>query len=402
MTLAHIEPRAAEIEHYSAGGFISLRSELDLWQECFEFAKAIASTPFVPEPIRNNPPAVMATILRGHELGVSAMHALQQIDFIKGRPALRSELMRALVQAHGHEIWTEEFTTTRVVLCGNRQGGQHVQKVGWTMDDAKRAGLSGKENWRNYPRAMLLARATGELCRLMFADVLAGMSYTLEELQDLDVEELEPAAPADETRPAGQTRKATAPTAKKRAPARRKAAPARSTPPEPPLPGEDGYETPPASAVPQETSEPDVVVNQRAQGIAIRAREAGVDHHHVVAAVTHGRATSAKDITGPEADQVLDALAAIRDGRARLEQTGDGWQLVAIEPGDTDGTDPWEWTVAQWEAFAAVRSIKPNRLLIKANEVAKQLGEGPVTDLAALAGRDAVCETLRNAIEGGS
>jgi hypothetical protein len=50
------------------------------------------------------------------------------------------------------------------------------------MDDAKRANLAGKGNWKSYPRQMLAARATSEIARLLFADLLHGLSYTPEEV----------------------------------------------------------------------------------------------------------------------------------------------------------------------------------------------------------------------------
>jgi preprotein translocase subunit SecD len=54
------------------------------------------------------------------------------------------------------------------------------------MEDAKMAGLANKNNWKTYPRAMLLARATSELCRIVFPDIIAGLSYTPEEVSSIE------------------------------------------------------------------------------------------------------------------------------------------------------------------------------------------------------------------------
>jgi hypothetical protein len=53
------------------------------------------------------------------------------------------------------------------------------------MDDARRARLDRKPNWQAYPRPMLSARASAELIRAAFADVIGGLS-AIEELDDFD------------------------------------------------------------------------------------------------------------------------------------------------------------------------------------------------------------------------
>lgn len=168
----------------------------DIAQSAWAIAHRVAGTEFVPAALRGKPEATLACMLFGHEAGVGPMQSLSKIHVIEGRPAMAAELMRALVLNAGHDIWVEESTTTRVTVCGHRSGTpeNRVSKVTWTMDDAKRAGLDGRQNWRKYPRAMLLARATAELVRAMFPDVTSGISHTIEELQDGDVAEPEPVA----------------------------------------------------------------------------------------------------------------------------------------------------------------------------------------------------------------
>lgn len=214
-------------------------------------AEQIARSDFAPTGLRGKPEAVMAAMLQGHELGIGPMSALAEISVINGKPCISAKLMRALVHRAGHDLWFEAKGNTKVTICARRADWpeDRVAKVTWTMDDAKAAGLSGGQNYRKYPRAMLAARATGEICRDNFADVLGGLSYTPEELSDGDLiadgdiaisgrVDIEPDAAPTTTRKA------------KRAPARR-TAPAKAAAPTaptsvtvenlPPLPGEDDY-----------------------------------------------------------------------------------------------------------------------------------------------------------------
>ena len=174
----------------------------------------IASTEFVPKDLRNRPEAVLAAQLYGREVGVGPMNALNKIHVIDGRPTMSAELMRALVAREGHTIRPKVYTSARCVLVGVRADDpDHEVEVEWTVADAQAAELVGKncdpatnthdsrevtksgrngtytkvecgckDNWRKHPKAMLLARATSDLCRLLFPDVLAGISYTPDEI----------------------------------------------------------------------------------------------------------------------------------------------------------------------------------------------------------------------------
>lgn len=55
----------------------------------------------------------------------------------------------------------------------------------WTIAQAKSAGLTGKDVWKQYPRAMLRARVISEGIRTVYPGVSVGV-YTVEEVQDFD------------------------------------------------------------------------------------------------------------------------------------------------------------------------------------------------------------------------
>lgn len=151
-------------------------------------ASSLATTSFVPKQMQGKPHEITGAILTGAELGLSPMSSIRSINLIQGTPALSALALRGLVQSRGHELWVESSTSERVVMCGRRRGSEQVQKSTWTIDRAKRLGLTSKDNWTRQAEAMLVARATSELCRLIAADVIMGLPYSIEELADQDAE----------------------------------------------------------------------------------------------------------------------------------------------------------------------------------------------------------------------
>jgi hypothetical protein len=220
-----------------------------LLAEVAQLAHAVANTDFVPKGMRNNEAAITAAILYGDEIGLAPMQALRSIAIIDGQPSLRAETQRAMILGAGHFIWPEEFTVTKVTWAGRRFDSINAEptRITWTMDDARRAHLDGKPNWRSYPREMMSARSSADLARAIFADVIGGLAAT-EELEDLGPGEAAAAGaePAPAPRKASsRRRRATGPSAPVIAPP---PASAPEAPPEPPLPGEPGADPePPAT-----------------------------------------------------------------------------------------------------------------------------------------------------------
>jgi len=157
------------------------------YEDAWKLAARIAGTSFVPEGLRGDPNAVLAAILWGGEVGIGAIQALNGIDVIKGKVSPSAELMRALVLRAGHTLNIVESSAERCVIFGKRRegGGAGEMTVTWTLDDARRAGLTGGSGWQKYPRAMLLARASSEICRGIFSDAIAGLGYAPDETAEI-------------------------------------------------------------------------------------------------------------------------------------------------------------------------------------------------------------------------
>lgn len=282
-----------------------------------ELAGQIANTEFVPQAMRRDPAKVTACILFGQEMGLGPMQSLAKVDIIDGRPAPKAELARALVLAAGHDIAVEPGPT-RCTARGRRKGSTEWTEVTWTMDDAKRAGLDGKQNWRKWPRQMLAARATAELARLLFADCLAGVSLFAEELED----DAEPSAAAPAPKPAKKA-------GRKLAATHTAAAPKADTAPvaddEPPLPDEDIED---AEIVEDRPTKPQMAKLHALFGSVGFSKDQRDERLALASSIVGQPLASSADMTKDQASKVIDTLMAVEDQRAELRYDRDGTPFV--------------------------------------------------------------------------
>ena len=145
--------------------------------ERWRLAKALASSGMIPQ---RNPEGALAVMLKAHELGIPAMQGFATIHFFSGKLTLSADLMVALaIQRCGVTMQVVEMTPERCELRFTRKGWEPVPSE-YTMEDAKRAGLTGKDNWKGHPKAMLAARAKAQGVRLIAPDAFAG-TYATEE-----------------------------------------------------------------------------------------------------------------------------------------------------------------------------------------------------------------------------
>lgn len=128
-----------------------------------------------------SPEQALMIMMFGRDLGLSYTQSLRCFHVIQGRPVLSADGMVAVcLQSDVCEYFRVTGDDTRAVAVTKRRG-QPEQTYEFSMDDAKRAGLVGKDNWRMHPRRMLQARAKSLLARDVFPELLAGL-YDADEI----------------------------------------------------------------------------------------------------------------------------------------------------------------------------------------------------------------------------
>lgn len=129
------------------------------------------------------PEQAAVILLTGHELGLSPMQSLRGIYVVNGKPVLSADMLVAVVRASGRcASWVVvESTEDRCTITTQRKGESATASRTWTMADAKRAGVTGKPIWSQYPRTMLRHRCAADLAREVYPDVVLGL-YDPEEL----------------------------------------------------------------------------------------------------------------------------------------------------------------------------------------------------------------------------
>lgn len=121
-------------------------------------------------------------IQAGQELGLPPFAAMRGFDVIEGKPAPNAGLTAALVRRSGRYDYRVLRSDTSACELEWLDHGRAIGTSSFTVEEAKAAGLAGKQVWRAYASDMLFARALTRGARRFCADVFLGSVYTPEEL----------------------------------------------------------------------------------------------------------------------------------------------------------------------------------------------------------------------------
>lgn len=151
----------------------------------FEQLQAAFQAGILPPHVKSVEQAV-AIAGKGREMGFEPFQALEAIVPIQGRYTVGPEALLSLAyrRVPGFVCRVKESTAEKCVVELGRNGVVSFTST-YTMDDARKAGLADKDNWRKNPVAMLRWRAMGAGLKIVCPDLRCGVP-TADEAEEMD------------------------------------------------------------------------------------------------------------------------------------------------------------------------------------------------------------------------
>ena len=160
-------------------------NQLQTLKEPMELGEVFAKSGLFPD-VKTQAQAVVK-ILAGRELGISPIESMNSFFFINNKIAMPSRIMASLIKKNKrYDYVVDKIDDTECSITFFEINGEK-KKLGtstFTIKDAAKAGLVNKDNWKNYPRNCLFARALSNGGRWYCPDAICGY-YAVEEIEDL-------------------------------------------------------------------------------------------------------------------------------------------------------------------------------------------------------------------------
>ncbi len=144
----------------------------------------------------------MVKVIAGNELGFSPIVSMTGIHFFQGKVSLGANLIASLIKDSGkYEYKITEHTTDACSVVFYQMINNELKQLGvpvrYTISDAQKAGLTGKDIWKKYPMDMLFAACIRQGARRYCADILRGVTA---ETDTESPQEIDRSAMADDPR----------------------------------------------------------------------------------------------------------------------------------------------------------------------------------------------------------
>lgn len=152
------------------------------WNKWEQIATTVFKSGMLNTTVWKSPQAVMLGFMKCYELGIPPMTGIMGMFSVNNKIGMEVTLQNAVIQGSGERV--ELKITDGEGLCKiymKRKDGAEYEAM-FTRQDAQKAGLLSKDNWKNYEKDMLRSRAFAIGNRVLFSHVLLGMHYTPEEL----------------------------------------------------------------------------------------------------------------------------------------------------------------------------------------------------------------------------
>jgi len=122
-------------------------------------------------------------VMAGAELGLPPFAAMTGINIIQGKPVLGANVIATLVKNDPRYDYRVKLCTDQECIIEWFEDKQFSGVSTFNLDEAKRAGLNGKDNWTKYPSDMLFARAISRGARRYAPGIFGGSPvYTPDEM----------------------------------------------------------------------------------------------------------------------------------------------------------------------------------------------------------------------------
>jgi hypothetical protein len=172
----------------------------DTEESARNIAKWICNSNICPQQYRGKPDDGFIAIGMGWSLGLSPMQSLQNINVINGSPSVWGDGARSVVISHKDfvdiENWFEGKIEdgTLINYCKITRKGMTPHIASFSMQDAMRAGLIGKDNYKKFLPDMLFRRSSARAYSALFPDALKGLvvedvanDYVIKDVKEVNI-----------------------------------------------------------------------------------------------------------------------------------------------------------------------------------------------------------------------
>jgi hypothetical protein len=122
-------------------------------------------------------PKAIVKIMAGKELGLDAFASMRSVDIIQGQCQVKPGCLAGLVKKSGKYNYRIKSATAEGCTIEFSEGGVVQGEVSFLKEDAERAGLINKDNYKKWASDMYFNRALARGVRRYCPDIIQGPIY---------------------------------------------------------------------------------------------------------------------------------------------------------------------------------------------------------------------------------